>query len=198
MSRAAVVIVPMVLGLAGCGSTSPNATPAAGDSHTSSPHPPAATQVSHAGHSCQVRQLRARVATSGSEASQPFATIALTNRGSRSCTLRGYPGLAAFGHAESETADKRLAIRTTHIIYERVDRGPRLVVVRPAEAASFSVGTATAYDGGVHLVTITALHIIVPGTAAPITLQMDMLASGPEGRPIPVGVTAFQAGIARR
>ena len=45
----------------------------------------------------------------------------------------------------------------------------------------------------------TAASVIaMPGAAATIPLKVDMLASGPAGRPIPVGVTAFQPGIARR
>jgi photosystem II stability/assembly factor-like uncharacterized protein len=40
---------------------------------------------------CRSAQLRARVALFGSEASQPFVTIALRNRSVTACALRGYP-----------------------------------------------------------------------------------------------------------
>jgi photosystem II stability/assembly factor-like uncharacterized protein len=143
---------------------------------------------------CRSRQLTARISTTGSVMSQPFATIALRNHSPHRCTLRGYPRLTGFGHV-AHAPISRLAIRPRQgSIYERDDPGPHTVLLATNQVATFDVGTGTAYQGGLHLLTITRLAITPPGDTSPLTLHPRMYASHWPGAPVPFGITALQLG----
>jgi hypothetical protein len=135
------------------------------------------------------------VVLTGSVMSQPFADVAVTNRGTTSCLLKGYPRIEAWGHAGTQDAShsKRLGIRVRHGIYERTDPGPRRVVLHPDDSAFFSVGTGTAYQGGLHPIVIERLAVTLPDAQTPTTLAVDLVATRPVGRSIPVGITALSA-----
>ena len=126
--------------------------------------------------------------------SQPFADIAVTNTGAASCQLKGYPQIQAWGHRgwKAATQSVRLGIIVHHGVYERADNGPRRVTVQPRQAAYFSVGTATAYQGGLHGIIINRLSATLPGTQSPKALLINLAATRPQGRRIPVGVTALR------
>lgn len=134
------------------------------------------------------------MALTGSVMSQPFADIVVTNRGTTSCVLDGYPGIEAWGHAGSKDAPRshQLRILVRHLVYERTDHGPRHVILQPAGAAFFSVGTGTAYQGGLHPISIRRLVVTLPGTHTPKMLAIDLLATRPVAQRIPVGVTALR------
>lgn len=142
---------------------------------------------------CRSTQLRARVAEFGSEASQPFVTIALRNHSATACALHGYPRLSAVGHRLGGSV-KRLRIQIRRgPVYERRDPGHHHVALTPGTTASFSIGTATAYDPP--LVTLTRLLVRLPGETASLPVRVQMYATAPRSRPIPVGVTAVRLGI---
>lgn len=127
--------------------------------------------------------------------SQPFSDLAITNTGSAPCVLRGYPRIAVWGHPgfqSNKIPSAPLGIAVVHHIYERADRGPRRVVVPPRHEAFFSVGTATAYQGGAHLITLTRLAVTLPGTESAKTVTISLLATRPPGQPIPIGITALR------
>lgn len=144
-------------------------------------------------HICPAKLLRMTVDASGSVMSQPFADIALTNTGPSPCLLRGYPRLAVWGHPgwqHSPSPTVRERIVTQHGLYERRDPGPHLVVVRPHHNAYFSIGTATAYQGGLHIITLTRLAVGLPGLPDTKALSFRLNATRPPRRPIPIGITA--------
>jgi Domain of unknown function (DUF4232) len=152
---------------------------------------PSATSASP---TCLVGHLRAVIIGGGSNASQPFETIALRNVGANACSLNGYPTLTAYGHRRGGT-DHRLPIRLRDgAIYAHPDPGPHAVTLAPGQRASFSVGTGAAYQGGAHPILITRVAITPPGCTATITLSLRMLATRPVGESIPVGVTALRRG----
>ena len=78
-------------------------------------------------------------------------------------------------------------------LYERTDPGPHRIVLRPRRPAYFSIGTATAYQGGLHPITLTRLTVVLPGTHVRKTLSINLLASRPARGKIPVGITAITA-----
>lgn len=127
--------------------------------------------------------------------SQPFADISVTNTGAASCVLTGYPRIEAWGHEGLQDTARlvRLDILIHHGLYERADQGPRRVVVQPHHAAYFSVGTGAAYQGGAHPIVITRLSVTLPGTQSARTLSIDLIATRPLGRSIPVGITAVRS-----
>ena len=141
---------------------------------------------------CQAKQLRLAVGASGSVMSQPFADLALTNTGTSPCVLRGYPRIAVWGHGgwQHPFPTVRERIVTHHGLYERRDPGPHRIVVRPHHNAYFSIGTATAYQGGLHMITLTRLAVTVPGVPVTRALSIRLNATRPPGRPIPIGITA--------
>jgi hypothetical protein len=185
--------------VAGCGHPSaapsdPNPTTASSSSREPSTTRDTTIEPVHWSPGCGTASLTARVVTSGSEMSQPFLEIALTNRGTTRCRLRGYPAVTAVGHrafADEQAAPLRLVVHPGSI-YERTDPGPQWVELSPRHRAFFALGTVTAYQGGVHLLEITELAITPEGNHAALHLTVDLLASAPANQPIPVGVTAIQ------
>jgi photosystem II stability/assembly factor-like uncharacterized protein len=162
--------------------------------HPDHPHNPAPHTTRTSAPTCRSPQLTARIATSGSVMSQPFATIALRNHSPNPCTLRGYPRLTVFGHRARGPVTRLPSHPRQGSIYERDDPGPHRLLLAPSQVATFSVGTATAFQGGLHMLTITRLAITPPGNTTPLTLHIQMYASHPPGAPIPVGITALQPG----
>lgn len=141
---------------------------------------------------CRADQLRLAVALSGSTMSQPFVDISITNSGARACVLTGYPQVVAAGHRgflDQPAPAVPVAISVHHGIYERVDPGPHQVLVPPRHHVFFSIGTGDAYEGP--LFTLTRLTITLPGTRSPKVLTVGLLANGPLGGKIPVGITAI-------
>jgi len=144
---------------------------------------------------CLAGNLRAVIIDAGSNGSQPFDTIALRNVGPNTCSLDGYPTLTACGHQRGG-ADHRLQIRVRDgAIYARPDPGPHVVSVATGQRASFSIGTADAYQGGAHPIFITRLEITAPGSAVAVALRLRMPATRPVGKAIPIGVTALRASM---
>src|SRR5262249_45624055 len=128
---------------------------------------------------CQADEIRLSVALTDSLMSQPFSDIALTNTGTTPCVLSGYPHLTS-----------RPAMAVHHGLYEREDPGPHAVLIRPNHDAFFSVGTAAAYQGGRHPITLRRLTVVLPGTHVAKTVTIHLLATRPPGTRIPVGITA--------
>lgn len=143
---------------------------------------------------CRANHLRLVVVLTGSTMSQPFADVAVTNTGATSCVLTGYPRIRAWGHRGWHTTKPaiRLGILVHHGIYERIDRGPRPVILHSHRQAFFSVGTEAAYQGGSHPIILTRLRVTLPDTQSAKTLRIDLLATRPPGRRVPVGVTAVR------
>lgn len=124
--------------------------------------------------------------------SQPFDDISITNSGARGCLLVGYPRIVAAGHRgfpDQSAPAVPVGIAVRHGIYERIDPGLHQVLVRPRHHAFFSIGTGDAYAGP--LFTLTRLSVTLPGTRSPKVLTVSLLADGPLGRKVPVGVTAI-------
>jgi hypothetical protein len=86
-----------------------------------------------------------------------------------------------------------LAITVHHGLYERTDPGPHRVLLRPHQDAFFSIGTATANQGGAHLITLRRLTVVLPGTHVPKVLSINLPASRPAQGNITVGITAVTA-----
>ncbi len=125
--------------------------------------------------------------------SQPFLDIELTNQGTTACHLRGYVSLTAVGHPLHGPSRRVEIALHRGPFYERSDPGPRRVDLQPGHSASFGVGTVTAWQGGKHLMDIIRLTITPPGGRTPIPLHVELPASAPAGKPIPVAVTAVEA-----
>ncbi len=142
---------------------------------------------------CRADDVGLSVAQTGSVASQPFSDIALTNTGTTPCALSGYPRIEARGVLGSRATTVPLAIAVHHGLYERTDPGPHRIALRPRHDAFFSIGTATAYQGGLHPITLRRLTVVLPGTQLRNLLSINLLSSRPVRGKIPVGITAVTA-----
>jgi uncharacterized protein DUF4232 len=138
---------------------------------------------------CRGSDLTGRVEVSESVMSQPFVDVVLVNAGPAPCQLSGYPDVAVRGHPVGEAGSRPIAIDVRHGVYERTDPGPTRLSLDPGDAAVFSLGTGTAYGGGLHLLVVTDVFVrLVAGT---VPIRVRMYATGPPGRHVPVGVTAY-------
>jgi Protein of unknown function (DUF4232) len=168
-----------------------------GTSHSSSERPPQPSQTTPSPAlpaRCQPERMRLAVALTESVMSQPFADISITNTGKHACALIGYPRIAVAGHRgfpDQSAPVAPVGITVRHRIYERVDPGPHPVLVRPQHRVFFSIGTADAYEGP--LLTLTRLTVTLPGTRSSELLPINLLANGPPGAEIPIGITAIVA-----
>ena len=137
--------------------------------------------------------MRMSVAKSESVMSQPFADIALSSTRMAACALSGYPQVQVQGFVGQGRRAKtaRFSIAIHHGLYERADQGPRTVVLRPHHRVFFSIGTGTAYQGGLHPITLTRLIVRLPGEHVATTVRIELFASRLPGHNIPFGITAF-------
>jgi len=136
--------------------------------------------------------MRLAVTGGGSNMSHPFEDVSITNTAAKACVLMGYPWIAFAGHRgfpDRPAPAVHVAIRVNHWIYERVDPGPHQVLIPTRHRALFSIGAGDAYEGP--LFTLTRLIVILPGTRSPEVLAVSLVANGPPGWRIPVGITAI-------
>jgi hypothetical protein len=193
----AVVIAGFAFG--GCTSSVPAARQT-----TTPPHPSPASSSASAGdpgsrtarsaRRCTTSGLRAKLVAHGAEASQTFSRLVLTNLSKTECYVNGYPSITAIGHTTAGHAGV-LPLAITHGTYFRPDPGPHLVRLAGGQSASCVVETELAYSGDANPDTITELRIAPPDLAASETIDVDLGATGPPGKPVPMEITALVAGI---
>lgn len=141
---------------------------------------------------CVIGSLSAKVTGTAEGMSQPSSFITVTNTGSRTCTLRGYPTIT-----RAWTKKGKVAIAVTNgSVQNAPQTRVRTITLRPGQHAWFALGTATAYDPPVVTVTKVAIATTRGASVADsIRVPVTQQASAPSGQPIPVGVTAFAKGV---
>jgi hypothetical protein len=193
--RVISVLLLVVMVSACAGARTPAATTNATSTHSVEPQAgtlsPAPVGVGQEPAVCRSGQLKLAVATKGSTMSQPFMDVSIRTK--RPCRLRGYPSIRAWAHGASTSTSARLKISLSHGLYERADAGPHTIVVTKDHPAMFSLGTDSAYQGGRNHVSITRFRIALPGSTTAVNLHVDMRATFPPGKPVPIGITALQA-----
>lgn len=206
MGRSAVAATALLLvlgsALSGCarGGDAPSAVSSSGSVTATSPTvgasatapPPTSPRPA-----CRAADLDLRVARVGAAMSQPFADLAVANTSDRACVLDGYPRIRMWARpvaGRTGAGGTRMVLHVGHGLMERADDGPQPITIDPHRAAYFSVGTVTAYQGGLHMVTVTRLSVRLPDTRAWESLRGNLLpATRPAGRAYPVGMTALAA-----
>ncbi len=146
---------------------------------------------------CTGAQLSGKVSRGGSQSSQPFDEIVLTNGGPGPCQLSGYPQMTVWGSAGQGPSTQLETVLTQGSTFEIPDPGPTKVVIAPGRSAWFAVGAGTAYGGPI--VSIDRVVIDVGseagGKAGHVDVTLGMGANGPPGKAIPITVTAFAPGV---
>ena len=142
---------------------------------------------------CRSNELGARVTSRGSEASQPFVIVAVTNDGP-SCSIEGYPRIVVIaGHTlQGPLGPLRIDV-VDGADYEHPDPGRHQLTLRRGSAVPFALGSDTA-SGTVYL--INTLSFTLPGYSSPLKVSEHTAGSVFGGSPIRLLVTAFVQGSA--
>jgi hypothetical protein len=180
-----MAIAAPLLMVAACGSTS--STPATKPAVTNAPR----ASTSAPGSRCSASQLTAHVVSGGSEASQPWLIIDVTDHGPR-CSLDGYPRIVAATAHPWRGPSQALSIRGRDgSDYEHPDPGPRALELPAGGSASFAAGTGTA-SGKTYL--MTSLTFALPGGSGLLKVPVRTWTSSRAGKPAYFEVTAFVNG----
>jgi hypothetical protein len=119
---------------------------------------------------------------------QPWSIITVTNTSGRACTLDGYPAITAAWTSRGRQAARILDSG----LYEVPDPGPTLFSLAPRGHAWFAAGTGMGYDGP--LLTFTQIAVATSrhtGVAESLRVRVDLGATGRQGEPYGISVTAF-------
>lgn len=152
---------------------------------------PGATAEERSVAACSGGDLTAKVTGSAAGMSQPAAYVTVTNAGAASCFVKGYPTIAG---AWTKKGKQQVAV-TNGAVANAPESKPRRIVLAPGGHAWFAVGAATAYDPPI--VTFTRLSVSLPGGGTTAVRNLGLQATAPSGKPFPLGVTAYAAGIGR-
>jgi hypothetical protein len=146
---------------------------------------------------CTDAQLSGKVSRGGSQSSQPFEEIVLTNGGPDPCQLSGYPQLTAWGSTGKGPSAQLDTVLTQGSTFEIPDPGPTKVALAPGGSAWFAVGAGTANGGPIVSIDRVVIDVgsAAGGKAGHVNVTLGMGANGPPGRAIPITVTAFAPGF---
>lgn len=140
---------------------------------------------------CRPDQLHAAVVGQDSVMSQPFVDIRLVNRGSARCRLDGYPGIRVL--SSTPTSYPLHGVHVKHGAFVRGGEPPRAVVLARGAAAYLTVETAVAYQGGLHIFTLTDVAITLPGSPGALRLRLHLDASRAPHGATEIAVSPFRA-----
>jgi hypothetical protein len=121
--------------------------------------------------------------------SQPAVYVTLTNTSAKSCTLFGYPTIT---RATTKKGQQLITLRKGAVANAPHSK-PQRIVLAPRGHAWFAVGAATAYDPPV--VTFTRIALTTTSGGPTATARISLQATAPSGKPFPLGVTPFMAGV---
>ncbi len=139
---------------------------------------------------CLGAQISAKTTGEGAGMSQPYSVITVTNTGSAPCSLQGFPVLTGASSAKGKVD---ISVKNGSLFNLPSPKVTRLVLA-PKAKAWFALGSATAYSSPVTITRITFAAQKGASIAQSATLKQVIQASGPIGKPVPLGVTAFAAG----
>jgi len=135
---------------------------------------------------CTASHLSAKQTGSGAGMSQPYSVITITNTGSSTCSLNGYPTITG---AWTRSGRKSIHV-TPGSLGNMSDPGPAHVSLAPGGKAWFAIGAATAYDPPL----VTFRRVAFAAGGGTVKARMSLQATAPKGKAFPLGVTAFAAG----
>ena len=175
MRAAPLVVLPLVLLTAACsGSSSPSAasatapvtvaataTATATGTVTATPSVSRATSPAGSDPTCRTSQLALRLGNSGAAAGTAHQPIVLTNHGSSTCALRGYPGVAFVAPATGA----QVGSAASHNPQQPVTT----ILITPDSSASALLGIANYQNfppGECLSRPVSGLRVYPPGNAA--------------------------------
>jgi hypothetical protein len=158
---------PSSTGASSTGATSPSASSSASSPPTTSSRATAHAPGSAAPARCPSSHLKVSLATSEGAAGSTYDTLRLTNTGTASCTLHGYPGISLVGHGNGTqigaAADRDHSVAPTTVLIR--PGGSTTFVVRLVQAGNYPRSTClpSAADG---------FRVYPPGSTAALYLPL--------------------------
>jgi copper(I)-binding protein len=138
---------------------------------------------------CSAAGLSARATGAGAGMSQPAVYVTVTNTSSTTCTLFGYPTIT---RAVTKNGRQSITVSKGGVM-NAPQAKPKRIVLAANGHAWFAIGAATAYDPPV--VTFTRIRFATASGGPTATARISLQASAPSGKPFPLGVTPFMAGV---
>jgi len=175
-------------------STAPTASATTSTSASTTTSGPARTTTTARGAGCTLDELNVTSPGTQGAAGHQAAVIVFENRGSRTCVLTGYPGVAALDQSGHQVAQ---AERTpTGSIGGLSSAGEALpvVTVAPAGKASATVeGTSVPVGGASGCPTYSALEVTAPGETRSARLDVGLPGCSPlQVHPVVAGTTGSE------
>ena len=137
---------------------------------------------------CGTGSLTAKVTGGGAGMSQPAVYITVTNVSGKACTVAGYPRIT---NVRTKQGPVQVTVSNGDVM-NAPQAKPKTIVIAPNGHAWFALGAATAYDPPLRTLTRVAFSTSPGGAHAATSISLQ--ATGPKGKPIPLGVTAWMAG----
>ena len=196
MRRAgALACVVAAAGLAGCSSshhgaasspsttaTSPSSTTAAPTSTVPATSTPQSTTTTSAGPGpgCTLSELNITSPGTQGAAGHQAAVIVFQNRGSRTCILSGYPGVAALDPSGRVAANAQRTPTGFVGGLGSSSESPPVLHLAPSDEASATVeGTSVPVGGATSCPTYSALEVTPPGETHSVRLNVGLPGCSP-------------------
>lgn len=169
-----VLTAALPLALAACGTATPAAAPPAttvtsAAATTDAPAAATTTPVAKSGSACAASDFKADL---NAQPDGGIAMLALTNKGTKDCTLRGWAKFSFFA-----ADDSPVAVKTTNV----AQPGPGTeIVLKPGRTAFAGFKWTTCDKGDESCHVVTTVRVTPPGTDSPIVADFNGANGGNE------------------
>lgn len=166
-------IVVLSFAIAACGSSSSNSSTSSSSSSTTAANASttttaATTSTTKSSNHCSTEQLKGSLGETQSGAGQRYTVLILTNTGTKTCELRGFPGVSLL-----DAAGKQLGAPASR----EGNEGPT-VTIAPGASASATLHTSAQGTGSACEPTSTQLRVYPPDNTAALTFAAAYSACG--------------------
>lgn len=165
---AAVAAALAVVTLAGCGSSSSSSSSTTASTVTSTTTGASTTAVTVLSNHCRSENLTASLGPADSGAGQRYNALVLTNTGSSSCELRGFPGVSLLDASGAQIGNPAT----------REGAEGATVTLPPGGTASAALHTSAAGMGATCTPTANRIRVFPPDNTVAIVASASYTACG--------------------
>lgn len=161
----------MVAALAACGSATNTSVDNTANT-TKTTTTPAQSSTSPEDR-CHTSELTPALDSTDGAAGTTYYTISLTNTGTRTCTLYGYPGVSLIADTQIGAPAQRLT-----------DTPEKIIALAPSDSAHFTLGVEQAGKYSCQTLNATGFRIYPPDEKDPLDLQQPGLTGCQDDTPL--------------